>query len=141
MGFTLVYLITPLLGQDPLGEKLRPFFESPRHHARHGTRKVLSVLSMALYLLADPRWAQRRRQRLAEILARLTPGCGVACLPPYLLALSQKLGEGKLRRRADFRPAGKTSQPPRFQLPAMEGVASASAECGHHNRDEERECT
>jgi hypothetical protein len=56
-GFTLAYLLVLLLGQDPLAEKWRPFFEVSRQHPRHGTRKVLRALSMALSLLAHPRWA------------------------------------------------------------------------------------
>jgi hypothetical protein len=42
MGFTLAYLLLLLLGQDPLAEKLRPYFEQPRRTARHGTQKILS---------------------------------------------------------------------------------------------------
>ena len=47
MGFTLAYLIVLLLGTDPLAERLRPYFEQERRKPRHGTRKVLSVLSIA----------------------------------------------------------------------------------------------
>lgn len=83
MGFTLAYLIVLLLGQDPLAEQLRPHFERERHKPRHGTRKVLSVLSIALYLLSDSRWEQRARKRLIEILARLAQGRGVALLPAF----------------------------------------------------------
>ena len=61
MGFRLAYLIVLLRGEDPLAERLRPFFEQPRRCPRHGTNKVLSVLSMALYLRSDPRWEQRAR--------------------------------------------------------------------------------
>lgn len=78
MGFTLAYLLVLLLGQDPLAEKLRPDFESPRRHPRHGTRKVLRALSMALYLLSDPRWAAPARQRFAHILSRIANGKGVS---------------------------------------------------------------
>lgn len=83
MGFTLAYLIVLLLGQDPLAERLRPLFEQARHHPRHGTSKVLSVLSIALYLLSDPRWEQRARKRLMQILSRLAQGRGVALLPVF----------------------------------------------------------
>jgi len=83
MGFTLAYLLLLLLGQDPLAERLRPYFEVPRQRSRHGTRKVLSVLSMALYLLADPRWEQRARERLMQILSRLAQGRGIALLPAF----------------------------------------------------------
>jgi hypothetical protein len=83
MGFTLAYLILLLLGQDPLAEKLRPFFEQPRQRDRHGTPKILSVLSMALYLLSDPRWEQRARERWIQILSRLVAGRGIATLSSF----------------------------------------------------------
>jgi hypothetical protein len=83
MGFTLAYLLLLLLGQDPLAEKLRPYFEQPRRAARHGTQKILSVLSMALYLLSDPRWEQQARNRWLQILARLVAGRGVAMLSSF----------------------------------------------------------
>lgn len=78
MGFTLAYLITLLLGQDPWAERLRPYFESQRRCPRHGTRKVLSVLSLALYLLSDPRWEPAAQAHLAQLLSRLLRGRGVA---------------------------------------------------------------
>jgi hypothetical protein len=83
MGFTLAYLMVLLLGQDPLAQHLRPLFEQTRLRPRHGTPRVLSVLSIALYLLADPRWGQRMRKRLSVILSRLAQGRGVALLPAF----------------------------------------------------------
>lgn len=83
MGFTLAYLVILLLGQDAFAERLRPFFEQSRCGARHGTTRVLSVLSMALHLLSDPRWEQAARSRLAQILARLAQGRGAALLPAF----------------------------------------------------------
>jgi hypothetical protein len=83
MGFTLAYLIVLLLGADPFAEKLRPYFEQQRRKPRHGTCKVLSVLSIALQVLSDSRWEQRARKRLIEILARLAQGRGVALLPAF----------------------------------------------------------
>ncbi len=83
MGFTLAYLIVLLLGTDPFAEKLRPYFEQQRRKPRHGTCKVLSVLSIALQVLSDSRWEQRARKRMIEILARLAQGRGVALLPAF----------------------------------------------------------
>jgi hypothetical protein len=83
MGFTLAYLIVLLLGTDPLAERLRPYFEQERREPRHGTRKVLSVLSIALHVLSDSRWQQQARKRLMQILARLAQGCGVGLLPAF----------------------------------------------------------
>jgi hypothetical protein len=83
MGFTLAYLMVSLLGQDPLAQRLRPLFEQPRRHPRHGTKKVLSVLSIVLYLLSDPRGEQNMRKRLSSILSRLAQGRGIALLPAF----------------------------------------------------------
>jgi Transposase DDE domain len=83
MAFTLAYLLVLLLGQDPLAEKARPFFEVPRRRPRHGTRKVLSALSVALHLLANKRWASRALPRLVEILSRITNGRGVSQLTAF----------------------------------------------------------
>src|SRR5437879_12022588 len=78
MGFTLAYLIVLLVGTDPFAEKLRPYFEQQRRKRRHGTGKVLSVLSIALQVLAHSRWQQRARTRVTDILARLVQ---VRCVP------------------------------------------------------------
>jgi hypothetical protein len=83
MAFTLAYLLVLLLGQDPLAEKLRPYFEVSRHQPRHGTRKVLSALSIALYLLADPRWASPARRRFVQILSCIANGRGVSRLTAF----------------------------------------------------------
>jgi len=83
MGFTLAYLLVLLLGRDPLAQKLRPFFEVARRRPRHGTQKILSALSIALYLLADPQWANRALQRFIRILSRLTHGRGIALLTAF----------------------------------------------------------
>jgi hypothetical protein len=83
MAFTMAYLVTLLLGEDPLAQKLRPYFELQRRTPRHGTRKMLSVLSIALYLLADPRWQQGALERLAQILRRLVEHRGVRLAPVF----------------------------------------------------------
>jgi hypothetical protein len=84
IGFTLAYLILLLLGQDPLAEKLRPYFEQQRWRDRHGTPKILSILSMPLYLLSDLRWEQQARERWVQILSRLAAGRRIATLSAYL---------------------------------------------------------
>lgn len=83
MAFTLAYLLVLLLGQDSLAEKLRPYFEVSRRRPRHGTRKVLSALSMALYLLSDARWAPQAHRRLARILSRIANGRGVSLITAF----------------------------------------------------------
>lgn len=67
---------------DFLAEKLRPFFGQPRRRDGHGTPKILSVLSIALYLLSDPRWEQRACVRAGQTLpicALTGPCCSRAC--------------------------------------------------------------
>ncbi len=83
MNFKSSYLITMRLGQDPLAQNLRPYFEPQRRRPCHGTGKILSALSVALYLLSDARWAQRARYRWVQILSRLARGRGVALLPVF----------------------------------------------------------
>ncbi len=83
MAFTLAYLLVRLLGQDPLAETARPYFESPRRRPRHDTRKVLSALSVAPYMLATPRWASRALRSFIEILACTTRGRGVSGLTAF----------------------------------------------------------
>jgi hypothetical protein len=77
MAFTLAYLFTLLLGQDPLAQQARAFFETQRRHPRHGSCRVLSVLSMALYVMSDPKWQARAWNRLLQILAALARDHGV----------------------------------------------------------------
>ena len=83
MAFTLAYLLVLLLGQDPLAESARPYFEVPRRRPRHGTGKALSALSVALYMLAAQRWALRALRRFREILSRITQGRGVSGLTAF----------------------------------------------------------
>jgi hypothetical protein len=83
MGFTLAYLLVLLLGQHLLVQRLRPFFEQTRDHARHGTKNVFSVLSAALYLLSDASSAPGARKRLTQIISGLAQGRGVARLTAF----------------------------------------------------------
>ncbi len=52
-GLVLVYILLLVLGASSLGEEMRKLLEIPRHRRRHGTRRTLSVLSMALIIIAD----------------------------------------------------------------------------------------
>jgi hypothetical protein len=83
IGFTLAYLLVFLLGRDPLAQRLRPFFEVARPRPRHGTRKILSALSIVLCLLADPRWSTPAHQRFTQILSRLANGRGISLLTAF----------------------------------------------------------
>jgi len=102
MAFTLAYLFTLLLGQDRLAQQARAFFEVPRRLPRHGTKRILSVLSMALYMISDPRWQKRSSQCLLKNPLPTIARAGRA-ISPSTAALT-KLGDGKkifvLDRRA-----------------------------------------
>jgi hypothetical protein len=68
---TVVYL---LLGQDRLAKRLRPYFKVARRRSRHAAWKMLSALSLALCLLADPRCGTRADHRFVRILSCLANG-------------------------------------------------------------------
>ncbi len=73
----------PALGAGPAAQRLRPFFEVARRRPRHGTRKILSALSIALCRLADPRWSTPALRRFIRILSRLASGRGIALLTAF----------------------------------------------------------
>lgn len=52
-GIVLLYILLLVLGVSELGEELRKKLEIVRHKARHGTRRTLSVLSLALMAITD----------------------------------------------------------------------------------------
>lgn len=81
MGFTLAYLLTLLLGEQPEAAQWRACWEHPRASPRHGTARMLSVLSLALHWLADPGRQIQAWQRLGEILLGLARGDGVRLAP------------------------------------------------------------
>jgi len=67
LAFALAYILVVLLGASKLACRWRPRFETRRVQPRHGTRTVLSVLSLGRLMLAN---AALRRQSWAW-LARL----------------------------------------------------------------------
>jgi hypothetical protein len=67
LAFALAYILVVLLGASKLACRWRPRFETRRGQPRHGTRTVLSVLSLGRLMLAT---AALRRQSWAW-LARL----------------------------------------------------------------------
>ena len=52
-GIVLIYILLLVLGVSELGEELRKKLEIFRHSARHGTKRTLSVLSIALMAITD----------------------------------------------------------------------------------------
>jgi hypothetical protein len=53
-GLTLSYILLLALGPSRLAQQLRRRIEVLRRRARHGTRRTLSPLSLALIVASDP---------------------------------------------------------------------------------------
>jgi len=52
-GIVLIYILLLVLGVSELGKELRRKLEIVRHRARHGTKRTLSILSLALMAITD----------------------------------------------------------------------------------------
>lgn len=83
LAFCLVYAVLLLLGVSPAGARARRDLEIPRQHPRHGTRRTLSVLSVAMLMLTHPRHAARALSALCRILARWARSRSVYRLPAF----------------------------------------------------------
>lgn len=70
LTFCLAYILCVLLGESSLGQQARRGFEIPRHTARHGTRRTLSALSIAMLILSHPTWVQRAIALLLKIILK-----------------------------------------------------------------------
>ena len=68
LTFCLAYILCVLLGESSLGQQARKGFEIPRHAARHGTRRTLSALSIAMLILSHPKWVERTIALLLKII-------------------------------------------------------------------------
>jgi len=68
LAFCLAYILCVLLGESSLGQQARRGFEIPRHTARHGTRRTLSALSIAMLILSHPAWVERAIALLLKII-------------------------------------------------------------------------
>ena len=74
LAFCLTYVLCILLGESPLGEKARQTFEIPRRTPRHGTRRTLSALSIAMILLSHPAWVEKTIALLLKIIWKAARG-------------------------------------------------------------------
>ncbi len=83
LAFCLVYAVLLLLGVSPAGKRARCDLEILRHQPRHGTRRTLSVLSVAMLMLTHPRHADRALTALCRILARWARSRSVHRLPVF----------------------------------------------------------
>ena len=90
LAFCWAYILCVLLGQSPLGEEARSYFEIPRQTPRHGTRRTLSTLSMAMLILSHPAWVKRAIALLLNIIWKAT--ARRALLSPTQIYLPHALG-------------------------------------------------
>ena len=70
LAFCLAYILCVLLGESSLGQQARRGFEIPRYTARHGTRRTLSALSIAMLILSHPAWVERAVALLLKIISK-----------------------------------------------------------------------
>jgi hypothetical protein len=70
LTFCLAYILCVLLGESSLGQQAKRGFEIPRRIARHGTRRTLSALSIAMLILSHPKWVQRAIALLLKIICK-----------------------------------------------------------------------
>jgi hypothetical protein len=82
LAFCLAYCLAVVLGDGPSGCAARPAFEIRRRRARHGTRRTLSVLSIAMLMLIHPRWRRRALRRLLQLVRHLARGRPLLAHPP-----------------------------------------------------------
>ena len=68
LAFCLAYILCVLLGESSLGQHARTTFELPRHTPRHGTRRTLSALSIAMLILSHPAWVERAIALLLKVI-------------------------------------------------------------------------
>jgi hypothetical protein len=82
LAFTIAYCLALVLGSSKISARARVELEQPRRKARHGTRRTLSVLSMAMQMLSHPRWRMKAYQCLYNIAARVAAGKPALRGPP-----------------------------------------------------------
>lgn len=93
LAFAIAYSLALVLGVSPEACQARRDLEIPRRRPRHGTVRTLSVLSVAMQMLAHPRWRQKAFGRLRQIAARIAHGL------PTLRRAPPQVGE-RMRRAA-----------------------------------------
>jgi hypothetical protein len=74
LAFCIAYCLALVLGISPEAEQARSDLEIERRRARHGTRRTLSVLSLAMLMLSHPGWRERAWRRLRLIAVRIAHG-------------------------------------------------------------------
>lgn len=74
LAFCIAYCLALVLGVSPEARHARADLEILRRRPRHGTRRTLSVLSLAMQMLSHPRWRRLAHDRLQRIAARVALG-------------------------------------------------------------------
>jgi Transposase DDE domain len=74
LAFTMAYCLALVLGVSREAEQARQDLEIPRRKPRHGSRRTLSVLYVALLMLSHPRWRQQAYVRLRWLVAWVAAG-------------------------------------------------------------------
>jgi hypothetical protein len=82
LAFCLAYCLALILGISPEAEQARPDLEIPRRRPRHGTSRTLSILTLAMLMLAHPRWRRLACQRLLSLARRVSAGLCLLRRPP-----------------------------------------------------------
>ena len=91
LAFCIAYCLALVLGVAPEAQQARRDLEIPRRRPRHGTCRTLSVLSLAMQMLAHPRWRRKAYRRLQRIAADLAAGRRVLKRgPPRLSELASE---------------------------------------------------
>jgi hypothetical protein len=68
LAFCLAYVLSVLLGESQLGHEARKVFEIPRYIPRHGTKRTLSALTLAMHMLSHPDWIKRSIHYLLKLI-------------------------------------------------------------------------
>lgn len=82
LAFSLSYLLCLALGASAEAPAVRAFVEIPRRQPRHGTRRILSSLSIGILRLSLPRFADQAYKDLHALLRLLAMGKGLIFLYP-----------------------------------------------------------
>ena len=89
LAFCLTYILCVLLGESSLGEQARSYFEVLRRTPRHGTRRTLSALTMAMLILSHPAWVERT---IALLLSLIWKAAQRPLLSPAQIYLPRAMG-------------------------------------------------
>jgi hypothetical protein len=86
LAFTMAYCLALLLGVSREAEKARRDLEIPRRRPRHGSRRTLSVLYVALAMLSHPRWKERAYVQLQFLVGWVAAGRSLLRRAPPMVA-------------------------------------------------------